>query len=77
MSTRRPAFLAALTAFGLVLAGCGGDDSSAPSETERGANQGRLFESVPARCNVGEKPDYFVPHPPDRRLTLLGCARSG
>jgi hypothetical protein len=33
--------------------------------------------SVPARCEVGERPDYFVPHPQDSPLALLGCARLG
>ena len=30
-----------------------------------------------ARCAVGERPSYFVPHPAGSPLVILGCARLG
>ena len=35
------------------------------------------IETLPARCEVGERPGYFVPGPVDGRPALLGCARLG
>ena len=80
MPRRWLAFFGAL-ALSLFLGGCDGDESSEPAETQDGANrparskQARLTKSVPTRCDVGERPDYFVPG--DSRLALLGCARLG
>ena len=82
MPRRRLAFFGAL-ALGLMLSGCTWDGSPPSSETQdsgpppQRANQTRLNESVPTRCAVGERPDYFVPGGPDSPLALLGCARLG
>ena len=40
-------------------------------------SEAQLIESTVAICAVGERPDYFVPGPPDGPLALLGCARLG
>jgi hypothetical protein len=56
--------LLALLALGLIGGGCAG--AEAPP-----------IETMPARCNAGERPDYFVPGSVDGRLALLGCARLG
>lgn len=66
MSRRWPVLLGALTG----LAGCGADAPARPEPA-------RLPASVPARCDVGGRPGYFVPRPPGSRLALLGCARLG
>lgn len=64
MPGRWLAVFAAL-ALGLIGGGCAGAEDSPSSET------------TPARCSVGERPDYFVPGSVDGRLALLGCARLG
>ena len=81
MPRRSLAFFGALSALGLFTGGCDGDERSAPTETEdranlpRGSQQARRTASVPARCDVGGRPDYYVPgHSPP---ALLGCARLG
>jgi len=58
-----------LALLALLVAGClgGGDDGGGPAP-------GRLVESAPADCRVGEVPGYFVP---GRAPTLVGCARLG
>lgn len=40
-----------------------------------GHDRDRLAETVPARCDVGGKPGYFVPS--TRPPVLIGCARLG
>ena len=64
MARRWPILLSAVAA---LAAGCG---AGTPG-------QGRLIDSVPIACAVGEPPGYFVPHPPDSPPALLGCARLG
>ena len=68
MPGRWPALLAAL-ALGLIDGGCGGAEESPPRR------QAPPIETTPARCEVGERPGYFVPG--DGRPALLGCARLG
>jgi hypothetical protein len=60
----RPAI--ALLALGALLGDCGRDDRSVAA---------RAIETVPAGCDVGGEPGYFVPSssPP----VLIGCARLG
>lgn len=83
MRRRWLAFFCALVALALFLGTCDGDESSTPRENENGGNlparpkQARLIESVSTRCDVGERPDYYVPGAPDGPLALLGCARLG
>jgi hypothetical protein len=64
-----------------VLSGCGGSASPVSSGSETPAS-GRPDQSQPiitalARCEIGEKPGYFVPGPENGPLALLGCARLG
>jgi hypothetical protein len=67
----------------LALSGCAGGGSPPSSVTQDDGppqqrfNEARLTESTIAICAVGERPDYFVPGPPDGPLALLGCARLG
>jgi hypothetical protein len=63
-------------ALGVTLCGCAWDGSPRSSEAQR-SNQTRVIESTLAPCAQGERPDYFVPGPPDSPLALLGCARLG
>jgi hypothetical protein len=81
---RRPlASFGALLSLAVLLGGCDGDQGATPNASEGGANppappkQARLIESVPTRCDVGARPEYFVPGPADSPLALLGCARLG
>ena len=81
MPGRWRAFIGALFALSICLAGCDGGESSTLGRNGDVANpsarseQARLIASVPIRCDVGERPDYFVPaHSPS---ALLGCARLG
>ena len=67
-------------ALALVRGGCAGAEDLPSSETREGGSPRRQawrIETKPARCNVGERPGYFVPGPVDGRLALLGCARLG
>jgi hypothetical protein len=71
MPKRWPAVGGALGALGLLLGGCGGDESSAPPR------RAQLNQTTPTSCRVGERPEYFVPGPADSPLAVLGCARLG
>lgn len=58
----------------------GENESSAPRKAKAANTTGRsegLIRSTAAPCNVGERPDYFVPGPARSPLALLGCARLG
>lgn len=73
-----------LVLFGaLALSGCaaGGSPPSRVTPDDGPPRQrfheARLTESTIASCAVGERPDYFVPGPPNGPLALLGCARLG
>lgn len=63
MGARGLAWVGALTALGLLLAGCD------PS--------GRPIDSVAIPCALGKRPAYFVPRLPVSPLAVLGCARLG
>jgi hypothetical protein len=79
MPGRSLAFFAAL-ALGLIGGGCAGAEDSPSSATRNEGpprRQASRIETMPARCSVGERPDYFVPGSRDGRLVLLGCARLG
>ena len=66
---RKVSTATSLALVALLLAGClgGGDDGGGPAP-------GRLVESAPAECRVGEAPRYFMP---GRAAALVGCARLG
>ena len=66
----------AVLALSLLAGGRDGasDDGARAGGSVRAA-EGRLIETVPARCAVGERPRYFVPS--DIPPVLLGCARLG
>jgi hypothetical protein len=51
----------------------------APSDGKAANTTGRSepIKSTPARSDIGERPDYFVPGPARGPLALLGCARLG
>lgn len=68
MPRRWPALFAAL-ALGLIVGGCAGAEESPPPR------QAPAIVTTRARCDVGERPGYFVPG--DGRPVLLGCARLG
>ena len=78
-----PAFLAVAGALGLLLGGCEEDESGSPTATRdrsslpRPSRQAQPIRTTPARCDVGERPGYFVPGSERDRLALLGCARLG
>ena len=59
----------AALALGLIDGGCAVAEESPPRR------QAPPIETTPARCDVGERPSYFVPG--DGRPALLGCARLG
>jgi len=67
----------------MVLTGCAGGGRPPSSVTQDDGpprqrfKETRFTESTIAICAVGERPDYFVPGPPDEPLALLGCARLG
>jgi len=63
MAARGLVRVGALTALGLLLAGC--------------AEGGRRIDSVASPCDVGKPPGYFVPRPPGSPVAVLGCARLG
>jgi hypothetical protein len=73
-----------LVLFGAIaLTGCAGGGLPPSSMTQEDEppqqrfDEARLTESAIMTCAVGERPDYFVPGPPDGPLALLGCARLG
>jgi hypothetical protein len=73
-----------LVLFGAIaLTGCAGGERPPSSATQEDGppqqrfNEAHLTESTIMICAVGERPDYFVPGPPDGPLALLGCARLG
>lgn len=67
MPSRRTASVGALIVLGLGLGARGGDEPAVP--------RAPVPASTPLRCDIGERPPYFVPG--NRRLALLGCARLG
>lgn len=80
-SRRLLPYIGCLAVFGLNLGGCGNGEDSAPTErgevASRPADGAELIASKRSPCDVGERPDYFVPGLEDGPLALLGCARLG
>jgi hypothetical protein len=73
-------WLALLGPLLLIAGGCGGGERSASSRAGADTASKRpapRIDTTPARCEVGERPGYFVPGPAGGRLALLGCARLG
>jgi len=67
MGSPRPLSSAVTAIVVALVAGCGGDDGDAePAKA-----------TTEARCDVGGRPDYFVPGGDDGPFAIIGCARLG
>jgi len=77
------AALMAVIATAVLTAGCNGGDESGdvargPGASDEGTPTARPAEAtVKTRCEVGERPGYYVPAPEDSPLAIIGCARLG
>ena len=60
---------------GVCAAAADSRDSDGGSTRTGATTRAEALDSVPIRCVVGERPDYFVPA--DSPPALLGCARLG
>jgi hypothetical protein len=66
-----------------IIAGCGGDNEGREvtggahkPELEPGAAQ-PAKATIESRCDIGGRPDYFVPGGDDGPSAIIGCARLG
>jgi hypothetical protein len=83
VSLSRPLSSALIAIVVGLIAGCGGENEE--REVPDGARQPALEPVVaePARattesrCDIGGRPDYFVPGGDDGPLAIIGCARLG
>src|SRR5215207_8435765 len=68
---------------GALTAGCNGgeegdDVPNGPRSVEPGPGAARAAEATSqTRCEVGERPNYFVPGGNDGPFAIIGCARLG
>ena len=66
-----------------IIAGCGGDNAG--RDVTGSAHQPKLKPpaaqpakaTTEARCDIGARPDYFVPRGNDGPFAIIGCARLG
>ena len=66
-------FLTAVIAAIAFVAGCDEDDG----DQREAASPPAAEATRPARCEVGARPDYFVPRPEESPVAVVGCARLG
>ena len=75
--------LTAVVAAVILLTGCdvgedGDGDTSVPTASDGGPATARPAPATTkTRCDIGGRPDYYVPNPPETPLAIIGCARLG